>query len=347
VALGDDVELAVAAAFCEALGCEAVDRHASFFDLGGHSLRAIQLLDRLDVELGKRITLPTLHGAPSVVELSEFLRDGKTTEQYEYLLPIHPHGTRTPIFGIHVLGKNGEYFRPLAARLGSDQPFYGLGLASLTPDVDAPTEVADIAAAYRSELDRVVPVGPVALAAISLGSIVAVELAQQLRTSGREVSLLVMLDARGPGVSAPIDNTGRVQAHLVHLQEHGLKYVTETLSNKATELREKVGLKRIALNERLGRPVPRSLRVLQFVHANYASQFAYEMKPYDSPIVVLCADDEKFWDPEIKARGLGWDTIAEGPLYVDNVPGNHLGMLEEPNVPVLAHKLTKLMDSLD
>ena len=40
----------------------------------------------------------------------------------EQVVPIQPDGTRPPIWGIHVLGMNECFFRPLAAELGPDQP---------------------------------------------------------------------------------------------------------------------------------------------------------------------------------------------------------------------------------
>ncbi len=42
-----EMEIAVEALFKEVLGHKKVSRNISFFDIGGHSLRAIQLLSRI------------------------------------------------------------------------------------------------------------------------------------------------------------------------------------------------------------------------------------------------------------------------------------------------------------
>jgi thioesterase domain-containing protein len=35
----------------------------------------------------------------------------------------------------------------------------------------------------------------------------------------------------------------------------------------------------------------------------------------------------------------GWSRVATGGIEVRNIPGNHLGMLQEPHVQVLAREL--------
>jgi acyl carrier protein len=50
------VETRIAAVFCELLGLDAIDVHDGFFDLGGHSLIAMQVLSRLNGEFNVELT---------------------------------------------------------------------------------------------------------------------------------------------------------------------------------------------------------------------------------------------------------------------------------------------------
>jgi thioesterase domain-containing protein len=43
-------------------------------------------------------------------------------------------------------------------------------------------------------------------------------------------------------------------------------------------------------------------------------------------------------------RDLGWGTIATGSLQIFDIPGDHLGILQEPNVQLLAEKLQLCLD---
>jgi acyl carrier protein len=50
------VETAVAAIYCELLGLDEISVHDGFFNLGGHSLIAMQVLSRLNTEFAVELT---------------------------------------------------------------------------------------------------------------------------------------------------------------------------------------------------------------------------------------------------------------------------------------------------
>jgi acyl carrier protein len=70
VAPRDGTEARLCAIWREVLGAERVGVHDSFFDLGGHSLTATQLISRVREALGREITFRTLVQAPTVAELA-------------------------------------------------------------------------------------------------------------------------------------------------------------------------------------------------------------------------------------------------------------------------------------
>ena len=74
-----DIEIALAAIWCELLNVERVSRHDNFFALGGHSLIAMGLVERmrqhhLRVDISQLFTAPTLAGlAAATTPLKELL----------------------------------------------------------------------------------------------------------------------------------------------------------------------------------------------------------------------------------------------------------------------------------
>ncbi|MFW2404823.1 MAG: amino acid adenylation domain-containing protein, partial [Gammaproteobacteria bacterium] len=78
----DAVEMALAGLFAEVLGRSAVGVHASFFDLGGHSLPATQLIARIRDAFAAEVPLRALFDAPTVAGIAEALNHaiGATSE---------------------------------------------------------------------------------------------------------------------------------------------------------------------------------------------------------------------------------------------------------------------------
>jgi len=68
-----DTERLVAATICEVLGRETVGRNDNFFSLGGDSLRATQVLTRLQHALGLPIPVPTIFRCPTPALLANKL----------------------------------------------------------------------------------------------------------------------------------------------------------------------------------------------------------------------------------------------------------------------------------
>ena len=234
-------------------------------------------------------------------------RTARARTQYEYLLPIQTQGARPPIFGVHVLGQNAIFYRPLSEHLGPDQPVWGLGLAGNFADTTAPTDVSAITKLYADELERCAPTGPVALAAVSIGSVVAVELARLLIARGRDVALLALFDAAGPDADqfAPSKNE-RVRMHLAEFRRHPIPYVRHLATRRREVLAWKLEQLETTARTRLGLKLPDRLRIRRFVDGNIQAASGLDMEPYPGRITVFKAGDDVFSAPLVRARhGLG------------------------------------------
>ena len=330
----------LATMFADVLRTATVGADESFFDLGGHSLLAMELLLRLERRFGPEVTVSSLYENPTPTALAALIESIATgPTQNRFLVPIQPDGTRVPIFGIHVLGVNSEFYRPLAERLGPNQPIFGLGQPTLTPDTSAPTDVVEVARCYAQELERCAPEGPVVLTAVSLGSVVAFELAQQLRTRGRHVALLGLFDAVGPNIDALAPSTkGRAGLHLDAVRQSPVRYVADRVDKAKQRLSRRAEIAQLNVKQRLQLDVGDELRIRAFIEANWRSQGEYQYTPYDGPMAVFKAGADHF-TADLAAGGMGWAEVATGPLDVTVVEGGHISMLEEPHVADLAGAL--------
>src|SRR5262249_48645019 len=110
------------------------------------------------------------------------------------LVPLRTTGTRSPIFCIHAVNGEVYSYRMLARRLGSEQPVYGLQSRGLDVNEEPLTRIQDMANAYLREVRRIKARGPYTLLAHSMGSLIACEMARDLRSAGEWIDLLAIVD---------------------------------------------------------------------------------------------------------------------------------------------------------
>ncbi|MBI5094511.1 MAG: amino acid adenylation domain-containing protein [Candidatus Hydrogenedentes bacterium] len=173
-----------------------------FFDLGGHSFLAVHVMDRVQKRFGRELPITTLFQAPTIERMASILRSNQDGGPHGPLVAIQPNGSKRPFFCVHPAPGIVFCYADLARRLDPDQPFYGLQALGLSGEQAPLTRTEDMAAVYVEALRTVQPHGPYRLGGHSSGSIVAFEMAQQLRRQGEEVELLVIMDTKAPAATA-------------------------------------------------------------------------------------------------------------------------------------------------
>jgi enterobactin synthetase component F len=192
--------------FSEVLGVARVGPHDAFFDLGGTSLSAVRLVARVRREYGAELTIGSLFEAPTPAALAAHLEAtgpphgaglaGNAAEgALDVLLPLRTDGKRPPLFAFHPGGGISWCYAGLAARLGPDQPLYGIQARGLVGDEPLPRTLPEQVADYVECLRVVRPHGPYRLTGWSLGGILAHTAACVLQEAGEEVEFLALFDA--------------------------------------------------------------------------------------------------------------------------------------------------------
>jgi amino acid adenylation domain-containing protein len=322
-----ELERRLAALWAELLGVAAVGRDDGFFELGGHSLLAVQLIARIERELGISLPLAALFRGATVASLAAALREEGGPPVARPLVALRRQGAERPFFWVHPLGGRALCYADLA-RLLDDRPSYGLEAPALDPAAShggnaghpaaTASLVEDLAAAYLSALRQVQGSGPYLLGGWSFGGLVAWEMARQLAASGEEVALLALLDTSLP--QGAMDFTGLDAAALAAL------------------LRAEPGS---------STPDPRQLdRLLAVVHGHLRAFAAYHAAPLACPVALFRARER----PAGFGAGLGtgtavaaWRRLARGPFHLRVTSGDHYGMLREPEVGRLAAALDRLL----
>jgi thioesterase domain-containing protein len=336
IAPADNLEQQLVAVWEEVLQVKPVGINDSFFDLGGHSLLVVRLLDRVREVLHQDLPAAAVFQAPTVEEFARLLRQPSQQLGSPAAVMINP-GQGSPLFCVHVLGQQLAFFKPLAGYL-PQQPMIGLS-ADLDPiHAGALHSLELIAQFYVRELKKLQPEGPYHLAGVSHGGDVIFEMAQQLAQSGDSVALLVMMDTYGPqphnaGLRSKLKFHGQALLSLKH------RYVLGRFGLYRDRLRTKAKLIYARLLEKQGKPVPAGLQFLRVVEQNAQSGSAYVHQPYDGNLLLFRATDDLFYGEDYRKSALGWRSIILREITVIDVTGDHMGMLQEPHVGAIAQAL--------
>jgi NAD(P)-dependent dehydrogenase (short-subunit alcohol dehydrogenase family)/acyl carrier protein len=84
----DEVQRTICEAWQEALGIDLIGVHDSFFDLGGHSLHAIQLVARLNAEFGTSIPVARLYEGLTPAFFAGVVREARHEARVEDPSPV-------------------------------------------------------------------------------------------------------------------------------------------------------------------------------------------------------------------------------------------------------------------
>jgi acyl-CoA synthetase (AMP-forming)/AMP-acid ligase II/thioesterase domain-containing protein/acyl carrier protein len=329
------LEDVLATMWAHIIGTERVGLHDNFFEIGGDSLAAMEMIAGIEQVTGRRLTVAALFQAPTIKQLAAFIEESDPVWQ-PYVVPIRGGGSQPPFFCVD----GGPRYLSLARRLCTDRPILGL----LHPNAIA-TSIKAMAEFSVKSIRAVQPEGPYFVAGWCASGLIAYEIAQQLRAQGQEVALLVLFDAVNPGRldRLSVMRTIFVQADELcrkiwfHLRSmtrldfgdlrayflERLKNVWHTLTRRTWPARATIEFLRPVLRRQ-----PPNMHVMGR---------RYRPKPYNGRVVLVRRSlraISRYLDWQ-----LGWGGVIAGEFDVVEIQGGHGDMFDEREVQRTAAKL--------
>ena len=176
----------------------------SFFQIGGNSLQAMQLVSRIHDEFGLDLPVTAVFLSPEVRGLAgriDRLRTGQQAPAAAGLvLELTEASAGEALFLVHAVGGTVFGYQELASELAGSYRVFAIQAAALSdqcgePAGPPPETIEELAARYLVELRAAQPTGPYRLGGWSMGGLLAHQIVHQLEAAGEQVALLVLLDA--------------------------------------------------------------------------------------------------------------------------------------------------------
>ncbi|MCM3670698.1 non-ribosomal peptide synthase/polyketide synthase [Mesobacillus maritimus] len=288
----------------EVLGVSRCSTTDSFFEIGGHSLKAVQVVTRIKQEWNIQFSLNDLYLNPTIVQIStriDYLISAES-EKINDAMVLIKRGTTVskPVFMIHdITGEIGGYAN-LCRFMNDDRDYYGIRALGVGDSQIYSIEL--LAEQYIKEMKSVQKKGPYYLVGWSLGGTIAFEMARQLELQQENVQFLALFDTLPPQLAKD------ALAHEEDLKEVGL--MTHSYSE-----------------EHLG-------TMKRLDQANSVYEPATKLK---TKVTFFKAYEE---DGETLNETL-WDHYCEEPMDVILIKGSHFTIFTPPNVQTNAEKLNE------
>jgi oxalate---CoA ligase len=186
----DLLQLEILAIWQRLLGCTDIGIDDDFFEAGGDSLLAVQMVCEVEAITRQRIPPSALRSIYTVRELAAAVIRGMTTTPE--LVTQVKDGSGTPFLFCHGdWVTRGIYALKLADMLTCNQPVY---LIHPYSDPDPKLTIEEMARAYLPHVLAARPTGAFRLGGICNSGLLAWEIACQLERMGREVDAVILVN---------------------------------------------------------------------------------------------------------------------------------------------------------
>ncbi|HJU81942.1 MAG TPA: thioesterase domain-containing protein [Acidimicrobiia bacterium] len=320
----NDLERKLAEIWQRALRQESIGIGDSFFDLGGSSIQAYEIMGEIARELGVELSVTDFLEAPTIEGQAAVIND-PSTEPAGILVPFREGGQKPPWFCVHGRGGGVMFLRDLAPHLDPDRGIYGIQPFGQNGELPPLRPVEEMAALYLDEVQALQPSGPYYLGGSCFGGLVAREMGRILEERGEEVALLLLID--------PPTNLPKESALLRPLLKIGRSLafrIRKRLSRRTR--RQNPGHVRGRLEE-IGEE-----RFKHYQRIHREAQNRYVPQPSRVPLSVLAPRQNR------KSQRKFWRSVSVGGLEVLEFSGLHSQMYLLPGARQIGGLISTLMD---
>jgi hypothetical protein len=212
-----ETEKKLTEAWQEVLNMTSVGIDDNFFDIGGSSMVAISVINKINTAIGAGLTIAGLYQLPTIRQLAEKIDSNATGDVSPVLLLRKGEGM--PIFIFPPWSSYPTIFIEFVNSFKGKNPLYGIMYTEDTEHFPFKT-LQDYSKYVISHIKKLYPGGPYGLIGYSMGARTILEVAVQLQQTNDEIGLLAAISyfpafpAKGMLLSRRVRDEIRVFSHI-------------------------------------------------------------------------------------------------------------------------------------
>jgi len=305
----------------------------NFFEIGGHSLLAAQLIAQVQSATGRRITVSAVFRAPTIRAFAQVLRDDSLPEPDPVAMKLRDGAGNdmVPFFGVAAPGVDTFGFAQLAHHLPPNQSSYKLQ-ASAPVVLGRPftsDELQALARQYVTAMKSAQPHGPYCLAAMCEGVLIAQQMILQLESEGEQVALFTIFD------TWVLENS---QIRSLWAIDY---YMQRFRNFRALSLDKQFATVRRVFRRITGAPNSNSGSGW---NRAYWPDKDFQPPQFQAPVLLFKRPRQPFFyvrDPQ-----MGWGSRSRGKVEICELKCGHYEMLRDPHVRVVGQTLGNRLQAI-
>lgn len=318
----------------EHLGLETIDINDNFFDLGGDSFLAIQMLPKIQEVLGVSLKVNTLLQFPTIAKLSAFVEKEKEAVHDHKMVVLKEGDSCCPFFVIHQIDGHVFSYNQFAGVFQDQGQIYGI--ESSYSSIDVSLTIEQMASDYIEMIKKVQPIGPYRILGASFGGLVAYEIAQQL-----DVEFLTMVDIINPMCLKQEAETEDDMFSLLVELFSGKKLLPKELMKLS--YKEKINHIMLCMNfETIS--FSEQEQIFESMKIHWKALKKYQPKPYAKKICFF-ETKEKISSLRDISPAASWESIGCKKIKKHVIGASHLGMMASPYIEEVAKLMSAFLQS--
>jgi amino acid adenylation domain-containing protein len=349
-------EIVLARIWREVLEIKHASTSDNFFESGGHSLLAVQLIGKINKTFNVNLPIPVFFQNPTIKGLAIVLDREDHNRRESKLIQLQPGQSGGTLFLLDIsigLCRLAQYMEDTGPAIyGTVVPLSRETFeAAARNEMDKLLSLHDLAAMHTALIRNHQPAGPCYLAGHSFAGLLAFEVAHQLRQAGIKVEMVFLLDSWATSPSwwkkLKVMTWARAKETLTYRASRLWSKIRTKMSRikkPPASTSEPDGGQVLGLDE-INRPIGDApWEVWQKIYANARKD--YQFIPLDVRAILFRtqqSDMARFYPVH---GDLGWGGLFSRGLRIIEAPGDHFTLLKDPQASILAARVEECLKEL-